>query len=76
MADLTEAQAQTQLDLWIACDTAISTGKAYTIGNRALTRADAAEVRGQLTYWRRAVKTLAAKALGLRNPGVAIASWK
>ena len=69
------ATAQTHLDAWLAADTAISTGKSYTIGNRALTRADALEVRNQITYWQRIVKTYTAYNAGKSNPGVAVASW-
>jgi hypothetical protein len=73
---MTTAEAQAHLDAWTAADTAISTGKAYTIGNRALTRADAEEVKTQITYWQRAVNTLTAAGNGVTNPGVRIATWK
>jgi len=70
-----QATAQVHLDAWLAADTAISAGKAYTIGNRQLTRANAQEVRDQITFWRREVKAAAARASGIRNPNVTIASW-
>ena len=73
---MTEAEAQTHLDAWVAADTAISTGKAYTIGNRSLTRSDAAEVTRQITFWQRTVKTQAALAGGITSPGVVHATWK
>jgi len=72
---MTKTEAETHLAAWIAADTAISVGKAYTIGNRALTRADAAEVKDKITYWNRTVKALASEAAGHSNPGVRIATW-
>lgn len=70
-----QATAQTNLDAWIAADAAIAVGKAYTIGNRQLTRADAQEVRSQLTYWQRIVNQFASRAAGAKNPGVRVAKW-
>ena len=72
---MNQSEAQTHLDAWIAADTAISTGKAYTIGNRSLTRSDAAEVVKQITYWQRVVKTQAALAAGVRSPGITHATF-
>ena len=51
MAGITQAQAQTQLDLWIAADAATARGQSYSIGNRSLTRADAEEIRKNISYW-------------------------
>jgi len=70
-----QATAQAHLDAWEAADLAIASGKEYSIGNRSLTRVDAEEVRNQLTYWRREVKTAAASAAGQKNPGIVVASW-
>lgn len=70
---LTEAQAQ--LDAWIAADLATSKGQGYTIGNRALTRADARAITDKITYWNRVVKTLTAQSAGIKNPGVRVATW-
>lgn len=58
MAGITLAQAQTQLDLWIAADTAVATGQSYTIGGRSLTRADAAEIRNNIIFWDSQVQRL------------------
>ena len=58
MAGITLAQAQTQLNTWLAADTAVATGQSYTIGNRALTRANAKEIRENITYWDEQVKRL------------------
>lgn len=72
--DLTEAVAQR--DLWVAASRALAVGKSYTIGNRQLTRSDAAEVRDMVSYWQRAVKSLEAGANSdVKNPSVAVAKW-
>jgi hypothetical protein len=67
--------AQDHLDAWEAADLATAGGKQYSIGNRALTRADAEEIRNQITYWNGKVKFHAAREAGMRNPGVAVAVW-
>ncbi len=72
---MTKAEAQTHLDAWLAADTALASGKNYTIGNRTLTRSDIAEVQRALTYWQRAVNTADANDAGVKNPGVRIATW-
>ena len=58
MAGITLAQAQTQLALWLEADAAVATGQAYTIGGRSLTRANAREIRENLTYWDNKVQRL------------------
>ncbi|MCH7882119.1 MAG: hypothetical protein IIB69_11220 [Proteobacteria bacterium] len=72
---MTLTEAQTHLDAWLDADTATSKGQGYTIGNRALTRADARAITDKITYWNRVVKTLTAKNAGMKNPGVRIATW-
>lgn len=72
---MTKTEAEASLQLWLDADTATSAGKAYTIGNRALTRADGAEIKDKITYWQRVVNTLDANAKGLKNPGIRIATW-
>lgn len=51
MAGITLAQAQAQLDAWIAADTAVATGQSYSIGGRSLSRANAAEITNKIDYW-------------------------
>lgn len=58
MAGITPAQAQAQLTLWIAADAAVATGQSYSIGGRSLSRADAAEIRKNITYWQNLVQSL------------------
>ncbi len=52
---ITLAQAQAQLDAWIAASTAVAANQEYEIdtgnGRRRLKRADAAEIRQQITFW-------------------------
>lgn len=55
---LTLAQAQTQLDLWIAADTAVSKGQSYNIGNRSLSRVDAEEITNKITWWQNQIRRL------------------
>ncbi|MCK9994353.1 MAG: hypothetical protein Dbin4_02873 [Alphaproteobacteria bacterium] len=55
---ITLAQAETQLALWIAADAALATAQSYRIGERQLTRADAEQVRANITYWENRVMAL------------------
>lgn len=54
-ARYTLEQAKKHLDAWIAAELALSTGQAYTIGKRSLTRVDLNEVMQQIGYWQRQV---------------------
>jgi len=73
--------AQTHLDAWLAADLAVAAGQSYSIGDRALTRADAPTIRSRIVYWTRVVNTLtaqssaAADTFAANNPGVARASF-
>lgn len=58
MAGITLAQAEAQLTLWLAADTAVATGQSYTIGGRQLTRTDAREIRENIVFWDSQVKRL------------------
>lgn len=51
MAGITLAQAEAKLAEWLAADTAVASGQAYTIGGRSLTRANAKEIRENIDYW-------------------------
>lgn len=71
MAGITSAQAEAQLASWLAADTAVSQGQAYTIGTRALTRANAAEIRENIQFWDSKVKELArSSGGGIRARGI------
>lgn len=71
MAGITLAQAEVALALWLAADAALSTSQSYEIdtgnGRRKLTRADAAEVRNNITFWDGKVNALTAAASGGRR---------
>lgn len=58
MAGITLAQAEAKLTLWMAADDAVAKGQSYTIGGRALSRADAAEIRANIDYWEAKVQRL------------------
>lgn len=59
MAGITLALAQAQLDLWLAADTAVAAGQSYSIKDRSLSRADAAEITRKIDYWNGWVQKLA-----------------
>jgi len=58
MAGITLAQAETQLAAWLDADTKVASGQAYSIGGRSLTRANAKEIRDNITYWNGMVQSL------------------
>ena len=58
MAGITLSQAETQLALCMAADTAVATSQSYNMGGRALTRADAKEIRENIVFWDKQVKRL------------------
>lgn len=64
MAGITLAQAQAQLDAWLAADMAVSRKQSYRIADRQLSYADAAEIRSNIDYWNAKVVTLSARATG------------
>lgn len=58
MAGITLTQAQEKLNVWMAADDAVATGQEYAMGARRLTRANAAEIRENITYWENKVVRL------------------
>ena len=62
MAGITLAQAQAQLDAWMAASLAVASSQSYRIGDRMLTRADAIEIRNWVIYWQGQVNALTAAA--------------
>ena len=71
-AGITLATAEAQLASWISADTACAAGQAYSIAGRALTRANAAEIRNNITYWDSMVKRLTRGGIRVRG---ATPSW-
>ena len=72
MAGTTLAQAQAQLDAWLAANLAASRNQSYQIGDRSLTRANAAEIREQISYWESEVARLSRSGGGRRVRVVAV----
>jgi hypothetical protein len=66
MAGITLDQANAQLALWLAADTAVASGQSYSIGGRSLTRANAAEITNKIDYWSGWVSRLSRSSAGIR----------
>lgn len=64
---LTLATAQTQLDLWIAADSAVAQGQSYSIGARSLSRANAAEITNKINYWSNLVEKFTRDGIQVRR---------
>ena len=68
MAGITLETAQKHLDAWLEAELTETTGQSYTIGSRALTRANLTEIRNAIDYWNKKVIALEnAKKAGGRN---------
>ena len=62
MAGISLATAQTQLDAYLAAETALLTNsQEYTIGIRRYKRADLEAVQAGITLWNRRVQELSAR---------------
>jgi hypothetical protein len=61
MAGITLAQAQTQLDAYLAAETAVLGGQEYTIAGRRLVRADLEMIQKGIELWQSRVLSLNAK---------------
>jgi hypothetical protein len=59
MAGITLSQAEDQLTAWLSASSAVAQGQAYSIGSRALTRANAREIRENIEFWDSKVRRLA-----------------
>lgn len=58
MAGITLEVAQKHLDEWLEAELRVTTGQSYTIGSRALTRANLTEIRNSIDYWNKKVLEL------------------
>jgi hypothetical protein len=67
LAGITLIQAQAQLAIWLAADTAVSTGQFYGVAGRQLTRANAAEIRKNIEYWNAKVERLSRGGIAIRG---------
>jgi hypothetical protein len=58
MAGITLAQAQAQLETWLAASTAVASGKTFRTENETLTREDSAQILKMVEFWNGMVKSL------------------
>ena len=58
MAGITLPQAEAQLAAWLDASLKVASDQAYSIGGRSLTRANAAWIEKQITYWNGMVQSL------------------
>lgn len=68
MSAITLDIAKKHLNAWLEAELEVTTNQSYSIGTRSLTRANLAEIRQQITFWKAEVEKLekAAK-VGGRN---------
>ena len=59
-------EARSTLKMWIDAERAVATGQSYKIGTRSLTRANLADIRESIQFWRREIDRLEAKRIGAR----------
>ncbi len=64
MAGISLAQAQAQLDAYLAAETAVLNSQSYEIAGRKLTRADLESIQRGITTWNSRVITLTNSASG------------
>ncbi|MFA6121910.1 MAG: DUF6148 family protein [Sideroxydans sp.] len=64
MAGITLAQAQTQLDSYLAAETRVLSGQSYEIAGRRLNRANLAEIQAGIKIWNERVQALTQSAQG------------
>ena len=60
MAGITLAQAESNLEKWIAASEAVANNQSYSIAGRSLTRADASDIQKMIDYWQGWVTKLSA----------------
>ncbi|MCI1959175.1 MAG: DUF6148 family protein [Clostridia bacterium] len=51
MGAITLTEAKAHLQMWLQADEIVSTGQAYTIGDRQLTRANSNDIRNNIEFW-------------------------
>jgi len=76
MSAITLAEAQSQLQVWIAASTAIASSQEYWVNGRRMKRADAGEVRRQINYWSTIVTQLTNSANSMPTTSYSLASFK
>ncbi|MEA5083284.1 MAG: DUF6148 family protein [Lachnospiraceae bacterium] len=55
MGAITLTVAKAHLEMWLKADEIVTTGQAYSIGDRQLTRANSNEIRTNIEYWSKKV---------------------
>lgn len=61
---ITLAQAQTQLDSYLAAETRVLSGQSYEIAGRRLNRANLAEIQAGIKIWNERVQALTQSSQG------------
>lgn len=64
MAGITLAQSQTQLDAYLAAETAVLSGQSYEIAGRKLTRANLEQIQTGIRIWNERVVNLTRQSAG------------
>ena len=59
-------EARATLRMWLEAERAVATGQSYRIGTRSLTRANLADIRESIQFWRREIAKLESKQTGAR----------
>ncbi len=67
MAGITAATAQTNLDLWLAADAAVAVGQEFSHNGRSFKRADAEQIRANISFWDDKVKRLSRGGIRIRG---------
>ncbi len=75
MAGITLTQAQTQLDAYLAAETAVLTGQSYEIAGRKLSRADLESIQTGIKTWNARVVTLSNQARGRSRSRTVVAGF-
>ncbi len=66
MSWITMEEAQQSLRLWLDAERAVARGQSYRIGSRSLTRANLADIRESIQFWRKEIARLESKQVGAR----------
>lgn len=64
MAAIRLEMARRKLEMWLEAEESVSSGQAYTIGDRSLTRASLKEIRESIVFWEAKVNALEAAQKG------------
>jgi hypothetical protein len=59
-------EARMHLNTWLQAEIAVASGQSYRIGTREVTRADLANIRERINFWRREVERLEKGRAGAR----------